>query len=67
MVDHGDLVIEDVGIGLVEIDPLLDDGLIIGVERNAVRAENAGAFETTGLDFEHVVAAIAVLIDPFTE
>src|SRR5215475_6569538 len=29
-VDHGDLVIEDVLVGLVEIDALLDDALTVG-------------------------------------
>ena len=37
MIDHGDFVIEHVAVGLVEIDPLLDDGLAVAVKRHAAR------------------------------
>jgi len=36
MVDGGDLVVQDVGIALVEIDALLDDGLVVVMQRQPV-------------------------------
>src|SRR5262245_55813714 len=63
----GDLVTQDVRVGLVEEDALLDDGLIVLVQRDAARIEDARAFEMTGLHLEHVVAAVAILIDPFAD
>src|SRR5262245_56811170 len=35
MIELGDLVVKGVAVGLVEIDPLLDDGLIVAVEWDA--------------------------------
>src|SRR5262245_13830549 len=67
IVDHGDLVPKYVWIGLVEIDPLLDDGLAVAVERDAGRIVAAWIFEETSLDFEHVVLAVAILIDPLAD
>ena len=37
MVERRDVVVEQILVGLVEIDALLDDGLIVGVERDALR------------------------------
>jgi hypothetical protein len=34
MIEGRDLVVQQVGIGLVEIEPLLDDGLVVGMERD---------------------------------
>src|SRR5205807_1483153 len=67
MVEHRDFVINDVLVGLIEVNALLDDGLTILVERNAAGIIGAGIFQQASLDFEHVVAAIAVLIDPFAD
>src|SRR5690242_11295418 len=36
-VENGDLVAESVLVGLVEIDAFLDDGLAVGMERQAAR------------------------------
>ena len=49
----------------VEEQLLLDDGLFVGVQRKAVDVEIARALEVARLDFEHVVAAVTVLVDPF--
>ena len=40
-----DLVIEDIRFGFVGIESFLDDGLIVGVQRQAGRIENARALE----------------------
>src|SRR5262249_1542928 len=63
-VDHGDLVVEDVGIGAVEIEAFLDDGLPIFVERDAARLIDPRALEPAGLDQKRVVAAGALAVDP---
>src|SRR5262245_60103374 len=64
IVDRGDLVEQEVLIGFVEGNALLDDGSTIVVQLYAACLERAGPLEAAGLDFEHVVAAVAVLIDP---
>src|SRR5207247_1439951 len=45
MVDGGDLVHQHVGIGFVERDALLDDGLVVLVERNAGGLVDARALD----------------------
>src|SRR5215510_3666356 len=67
MVDGGDVVAHQVRIGLVEIDALLDDGLIIRMQRNSARIIDARTLHAAGLDFEHVVATITVRIAPFAD
>ena len=68
VVDHRDFVVEGAGVGLVEENSLLDDGLIVPVQRNSAGVISAGrTVEAAGLDFKHVVAAIAVEVDPFTD
>ena len=41
MVDQRDFVMEDIPVGLVAINPLLDDGLIVLVQRNAGAVQGA--------------------------
>ena len=67
IVDHRDLVVKDVSIGRVEIKSLFEDRLIVAVERQTARIINAGALEISGLDFEHVILAVVVLIDPLSD
>ena len=55
------------GLALSSVDPLLDDGLVVLVQRNAAGVEGARALEVAGLDFEHVVAAVAVRVDPLAD
>src|SRR5262249_1413990 len=65
VIDHRDVGAQHVGIGLVEIDALLDDGLVVLVQRNAGRAvEGARTAEAAGLDQERVEAAVAVGVLP---
>src|SRR5438552_11033482 len=59
MIDGGDLV-NDAVAGLVEIDALLDNGLIVLVQRQASAFIGAVALDVAGLDFQRVVFAVAV-------
>src|SRR3984957_16245593 len=67
MIDGGDLVVEDVRIGLVLIDAFLDDGLIVLVQRQAGRIEDPRPLEAARLDLEHVVAAAATFLAPLAD
>src|SRR5260370_5129557 len=64
MVDRGDVVVQQIRIGLVEIDALLDNGLVVSVQRDAGGVEGAGTLHGVGLDHERVVAAFAIVIEP---
>jgi hypothetical protein len=66
MVDRGDFIVQKVGIGFVEKDPFLDDRLAVLVERNTAGIVGTRIFETARLDHQHVVPAVAILVDPFT-
>jgi len=61
VIDHREIVMQDIGISLVEINPLLEDGLIVPVQRQSAGVVGARALEAAGLDLEQVVAAIALL------
>ncbi len=65
MVDHGDFVVNNPGVGFVEIYPLLENGLIVEVERKAAGIVDARPLETARFDFRHV--AVAILIDPLSD
>ena len=67
MVDDGDLVVHDILVGLVEIHPLLDDALLVEMQRQSAGVVGAGAAKGAGLDLEHVVMAAAGFIDPFAD
>src|SRR5207302_871867 len=67
VVNGGDFVVHDVWIGFVLVDPLLDDGLVVGMQRKAVGAVGTLAFHAAGLDFQRVVAAVAVSIEPLAD
>src|SRR5712671_1784192 len=64
VVDHGDLVMGNIGVILVDVYPFLDDGLIVGMQRKAAGVERTWTSEAARLHFENIVAAIAVRIDP---
>src|SRR6516225_11473799 len=64
MVGHGDFVMQEVSIGLVEVDALLDDGLIVLVQRDAAAVEDTRSLQVAGFGFEHVIAAVPILVDP---
>ena len=65
VVNAGDLVEHDFGIGLVQSETLLDDRGIVFVKWNAAAIVAVRVFQATGLDHECVVTAISVLIEPF--
>src|SRR4051812_32763250 len=60
-------VMHDLWIGLVAIDTLLEDGLVVKMERQAGFIVSAWPLEAAGLDFEHIVGAVAVLVDPLAD
>ena len=63
----GHLVVQEVPIGLVEENPLLDDVSLSSCSGIPLRSKCARTLEVAGLDFEHVVFAVAVLIDPLAD
>src|SRR5262245_66626097 len=66
-VDGRDLVIEDVRVGLVLVDPLLHDGLVVAVQRQTAGVVGARPLEAAGLDLEHIETPGVPFIDPFTD
>src|SRR6516162_9618261 len=68
MVDDRDLVVQQVRIGPVEMDALLEDGLIVVMKRQAGAVIGTGTLEGAArLDLEQAEAAGAVLVDPFAD
>ena len=67
MINRGNLVVQDIRVGFIKMNSLLDHGLIIFVQRESGTLEGAWTFQVTGLDFENVEPAISVLIDPFAD
>src|SRR5215510_10922648 len=67
IVDDRQVIMQKVRIGLVEINTLLEDGLVVAMERQAAGVVGARALEATGLDLQQVEAAITVGIDPFAD
>src|SRR5258708_31438485 len=66
VIDRRNLVVQDVRVILVQIDALLEDGLVVGVAGNAGLVEEARALEVAGHDLLHVGYTLAVLVDPLT-
>src|SRR5262249_3324838 len=64
MVDHGDFVVDDFRIGLIEVNTLLEDGLIIEVKGKAGGVIDARPLKAARFSLEHVILAVAVLVDP---
>src|SRR5215468_6260985 len=62
-----DLVLQNVRIGAVEIEPFLEDCFIVGVERNAAGLVGVGTLEVARFDFQHVEATVAILVDPLAD
>src|SRR6202023_1704527 len=54
MIKHRDLVVHEALVGLVERDALLEDRLVVMVQRHAGGVVMARALETAGLDLERV-------------
>ena len=59
--------VQQILIGFVQINTLLDDGLVVGVQRDAGGVENSRALHAARLDQERVVASGAALIEPFAD
>src|SRR5262249_6443594 len=67
VVDGGDLVVENGAVDPVEKNSLLDDRLIVVVQRKAAGFKHARAREIARLDLEHVVAPVSIFIDPLAD
>src|SRR5215510_16508348 len=67
IVDRRDLVAQYVRIGVVEGDSLLDDRLVVFVQRNAAGIVGPGALHAPRLEDERVVMAVPVLVFPFAD
>src|SRR5215468_9077278 len=67
MIDHSDIVVKRVRIGFVEVNPLLDDGLIVPVQRETGAVVRTRAFEVASLDHQYVVTPVPVLIRPMAD
>src|SRR5262245_55639558 len=57
----------DASVQFVNENLLLDDALIIEMQRHSAGVVSAGTSETTCLHFENVVAAIPVSVDPLAD
>src|SRR5262249_10305686 len=66
IINNGDLVMEQVAIGLVEKDTLLEDSLVVFMKGNAADINGARPLKAACFDFEGIVAAIPILVDPFS-
>src|SRR5882757_7287749 len=60
-------VVQHIGVAWFCLDALLDDALVVGVQRHAAGIEGARAAEAAGLDLKRVVAAVAIAIDPLAD
>src|ERR1700688_4990380 len=61
IVVHRDVVVEDAGLGGIEMHPLLDHGLAVRMERGAVAVKDARAAQAAGLDRQSVEMAVVAL------
>src|SRR5712691_10688254 len=65
VIEYGDDVMENVRTVLVDKNSLLEGRFVVEVQRNPRRVVSARSLEwAAGVDFEHIIDAIAVLIDP---
>src|SRR5258706_7755895 len=64
MIDGRDPVMQAIAIGRVEENALLDDGLIVRMERQPAGVDRARALHAAGLDLERAIAAVGVLVHP---
>src|SRR5215510_9205046 len=67
MVDDGNVITQKIAVRLVEPDPLLDDGLVVPVQRQPGAVEGTRTLDVPRFDDERVVAAVPVLIDPLAD
>src|SRR5712671_5965956 len=67
IVDGRHVVAKQRLVVLVAVEALLDDRFVVLVQRHAALVHGTRPLEVASLDFENVVAAVAVLIDPFAD
>src|SRR6202051_302803 len=67
IIHRGHFVVKQVRIGSIEIEALLDHALVVACGRHAALVPGAGPPQETGLDFERVVTAAPLGIDPVAD
>src|ERR1700693_1480989 len=67
MGDHSDLAMKDVRVALVAVHPFFENGLIVEVEGKAGGVVDARPLEAARFDFEQVIVAVAILVDPSSD
>jgi hypothetical protein len=55
---------QHIAVGTIEIEPLLDDALIVPMQREAAVVVDAGAFKAASLNLERVVTTVSGRIEP---
>src|SRR5207248_9344350 len=63
VIDNGDLVVQHIAVGAIQIEPFLDDAPIVPMQREAAVVVDAGACKAASLNLERLVATIPVCID----
>src|SRR5258708_2986818 len=67
MIIRCDLDAQEVGVGLVEEKTLLDDTRVVVVQEHPGKFVRSGPLQVAGFDLEHVIFAVAVLVDPLAD
>src|SRR5215813_904095 len=64
MVDHGDFIVNNPGVGFVAVYPFLENGLIVEVEGKAAGIVDARTLEAARFGLQHIIVAVAILVYP---
>ena len=67
MIIDRNLSAQETGVGPVEADPLVDGSRIVFMQRHPTAFERSRAFEAARFDFQDVIAAVAVVVSPFSD
>src|SRR5437764_1434328 len=64
MVDHRNVVMDNTSVVLFSVYPFFEDGLIVKVKGQSGGVKDARALEATSFGLQHVIGAVAILVDP---
>jgi hypothetical protein len=67
VVDRHNPVMQQFRIGRIDVEAFLDDGLVVLMKWGAAVFVGARPLQASGFDLQHVVAAVAVLVDPVAD
>src|SRR6266700_3860761 len=67
VVFDGDLVAQQVPVGFVQLKPLSDHSLVVLVQAHPAAFKRPWSFEAARFDLQHIVAAVAVCIEPLAD